>query len=284
MRLKFLFFPIILVISLSIFIGYIWPEIKNLQGANEEKMNNEALLGDISAKKAAIQNVGTQISNDGDGEAVIKNYLSDKRMEEKILTNVNFLATDSGISLVDISIENGEEPLQETDELDQDLVNSISPIAAIANNINSQNNAESNASLKKNSKLQYVSAQISANGEYEKIRLFLNQLQRISILNSVESVTISSLNVEKKNDSVEDSVEVVSAEVASQVATTLNVKAVVNFGWMSLISVDQQKAAVFKPGFDKETISIVKNYISQKTPAVDTFGDVNGKKNPFLSL
>ena len=80
MRLKFLFFPIILVISLSIFIGYIWPEINNVKKINEEKLTNAQSLQSIKDKQAAIELIGTQITNDSDGKTIVDNYLPNKKV------------------------------------------------------------------------------------------------------------------------------------------------------------------------------------------------------------
>ena len=108
MRLKFLFFPIILVISLSIFIGYIWPEINNLKMANDEKIKNQGMLQDIAAKQAAIAKIDSQMTSNSADTATINNYLPSTRVEERILSGVNFLASDAGVSLANISLKDAQ--------------------------------------------------------------------------------------------------------------------------------------------------------------------------------
>ncbi|KKQ45464.1 MAG: hypothetical protein US63_C0016G0015 [Candidatus Moranbacteria bacterium GW2011_GWC2_37_8] len=277
MRLKFLFFPLIIIISLSIFIGYIWPELENLKNANEEKISNQDALKAIKDKKTAIQTIDAQINSDSEGETIINNYLPNRKIEERILTGVNFLATDSGVSLANISLQEGSDAANKNDEA-QSL--SLMPLAAVVGAAANQSNQNSK-DAKDVSDIQFTQTSITVSGDYDKIRLFLDQVQRMSIFNSIKSLSITSQYSEdetKKDTTVEANEQTSQAESS----TNLSANVVIDFGWMNTVKIDNQKIASFKAGLDNSTIAAVKQYVSQKAPGADRTGDSNGKKNPFL--
>lgn len=264
MRLKFLFFPIMLVISLSIFIGYIWPVIGDLKTANTEKMSHLDALKAINEKKLAIDRIDGEISKDGEGESVINEYLPNVKVEERILTGVNFLATDSGVSLVSISLGNGSESSAATAATDS----SITQQALVISDPMDVAGVEKISSVASND-LKFTQADIIVVGDYEKIRLFIDQVQKMPIFNSVKSISISSQSTQAAADEATDT-------------NSLSANLVIDFGYMNTMKMDSQKIANFKPGLDSNTISVVKQYISKKSPAVDSIGNRDGKTNPFL--
>ena len=255
MRLKFLFFPIILVISLSIFIGYIWPEISNVKSVNAEKIANTQSLQDIKDKQSAIELIGTQIANDNDSKTMVYNYLPNKKVEERIIGGVNYLAVDSGVSLVNISLRNLDVP---------NPANTAQQNAALANK------PADNADV-----LQFSEATISISGDYEKIKLFINQLQKIALFNNIKSLVIS--NKEKSSSNTTDA--------NSSSSSTLFADMVVNFGYLSSSELNNNKITNLKPELDSDTIGVLKQYISQKTESmasmISNVGN-KGKANPFL--
>lgn len=275
MRLKFLFFPIIIVISVSIFIGYIWPEIDALKAANEEKIKNEADLQAVKDKQAAIQKIDAQIKGDSENEKMISEYLPSQKVEERILSGVNFLAADSGVSLVNISLKSIEPDAASTAE--QIATLSAAPLAttnaADTLPIGSEQAASNQIVV---AGIQLTEAAISVTGDYDKVRLFLDQMEKFPVLNFVKSLDISKQELPASVASSED------AEVKAEDPGILSVNLVVDFGWMNPVQVDNQKIAKVKTGLDSNAISAVRQYISQKAPTADRFGDNNGKRNPFL--
>jgi len=251
MRLKFFFLPIILVISFSIFIGYIWPEIINIKSINAKKIENTQSLQSIKDNQVAIESVGTQIANDNGSKTMIDNYLPDKKVEERIIGGINYLAVDSGVSLVDVSLKNVDTSV---------LANNTAPAANALNNID---------------KLQFSEATVSISGDYEKIKLFIDQLQKMSLFNDIKSLTIS--NQEKSSANTNGA--------GSSVSSDLSADIVIDFGYLPSSVLDNNKITNFKSEIDEDTISVLKQYISQKTEsaaaAINNIGN-KGKANPFL--
>ena len=260
MRLKFLFFPVVLIISVSIFIGYIWPEIDNIKNINTEKIANAQSLQAIKDKQSAIESINTQITNNGADKTMVNNYLPDKKVEERIISGINYLAVDSGVSLVNVSIKN--------------LDNNNSANEA-QQNIVAENSINGDQISSDADKLQFSEATISISGDYEKIKLFIDQLQKIALLNDIKSLTISN---QKESSNTANSTD-------TSISSTLSADMIVDFGYMHFFSLNNNKITNFKPEIDNDTISALKQYILQKTEStsamISSTGN-KGKANPFL--
>lgn len=264
MRLKFLFFPLTLIVSVFIFIGYVWPEIMNLKTANEENLKKKQDLQIIEDKKEAIKRINDQIDGNSEGELLVKGYLPANRIEEKIMTDVNFLATDSSVSLVNISIEDKQ--------IKEDEAATMALSAAMVSG--AQVGSDNKPVEIKREGLQYTTAKILLAGKYQNIRIFIDQLQTMAVFNSIESINISKAEL-KKDGSIE-------GEVASNDAEpNLSAEVIINFGWMNPIAINSKNISNFKSGMDNDTVSVLTNYVSKKAPSTETFGDKEGKSNPF---
>lgn len=239
-------------------------------------MKHNAEIESINSKKAAIQRIDAQINGDGEGERIVNDYLPSGPVEEKILTAINFLATDSEVSLVDLSFNNGNASEKKSDDVS--LLSSGSPLAnaITANSVNAANQASQAESIIDNK--QKIQTSIVVSGDYDKIRLFIDQLQKISPLNSIKSVSISSQSVDSERQAGSE-----AGDAANQVASTgLSADITLDFYWMSPVQIDSQKIANFKSGLDGDAIAVVKQYVSQKAPSVEKFGNIDGKRNPFI--
>ena len=186
---------------------------------------------------------------------MVYNYLPNKKVEERIIGGVNYLAVDSGVSLVNISLRNLDVP---------NPANTAQQNAALANK------PADNADV-----LQFSEATISISGDYEKIKLFINQLQKIALFNNIKSLVIS--NKEKSSSNTTDA--------NSSSSSTLFADMVVNFGYLSSSELNNNKITNLKPELDSDTIGVLKQYISQKTESmasmISNVGN-KGKANPFL--
>lgn len=241
MRLKFLFFPIIIVVSLVIFILYIWPEIGNIKRINEEKIVKMQEIQAINDKKMALELIGKQLSENSETESIIKNYLPENKTEERIINEINYLAGDANVSLADI------------------LLNSKKTVAAaaVAGGVDNTN------------VIQTVPVKISLIGNYEKMRIFFDNLQRMPIFNSIKSINIT----KQVTTPVDD------ANIG--VSDYLSVIVDVDFGYLRPMTINSQQIVGFKVGLDNGTVDVLKKYISQKAQPVGSGNDPKGKTNPF---
>jgi hypothetical protein len=250
MRLKFLFFPIMLVITFSIFIGYIWPEINNIKDINREKLSNTQALQAVRDKQSSIKSIGTQILNSSSAE-VINNYLPNKKVEERVIGGVNYLATDSGISLVSISLKSSNAT--------NSALGALPPVDSTVGGQAPYINDEPS----------FIEAAISISGDYEKIKLFLDQLQKMTLFNELKSLSISN----SKSSSDNSNSSSLSADIA------------INFGYLPPVKPDDNKIARLKTDLGSETIEALKQYITPKAESIASTinaAGTKGRTNPFL--
>ncbi len=250
-----------LVISIAIFIGYVWPEINNVKTVNRQKAVSTQLLQTVKNEQAAIGLVSQQIADDREGAVIVSNYLPEQKVEERVIGGVNYLAMDAGVSLTNIALRDSK-------------------------NINATGTAQQTSSVADGSALSQAAADggvqfseflISITGDYGKIRLFLDQLQKMTLFNSIKSLTIANQISSSKN---------VNADGTSVNSTDLVADLIVDFGYLpkSADSGDN-KIAEFKSELDKTTIDTLKQYVSQKTAgiaAAGSYGGDKGRTNPFL--
>jgi hypothetical protein len=251
MRLKFLFFPIVLVVSVALFFGFIWPEFSNISTIKSEKIAKTAELKAVKDKQTAIEAIGQKIAGDADSEAIVKNYLPQAKPEERIVNGLNYLAGDANVSLVNMTLQGSDDAAKPAIGQAGALIDPTTGLP-IADNTNS---------------VKTISASVSLSGEYDKIRMFLDNVQRMPMFNVIKSV-----DIQKKADEA-------GTENAS---TLLSANVDIDFGYMNASKISNQLGDKFENKLDDETIASLQKYISQKSQMVAGSVDENGKSNPFL--
>lgn len=274
MRLKSLFFPIMMVLSLAIFIGYVWPQIDVVRKINEEILTKRAEMQAVNDKKLAIESVGKKISDNAAGENVVLSYLPQNKTEEQIIGGVNYLAGDANVSLVDITLNSVDSSSKNNNTITTSLLTGLDSVKA-----------QTNSSTPNDGLMQSTSVKIALFGDYAKIRIFLDSLQRMPVFN-----TIKSINIEKQvaKEKITETGEVVAATESTNAGLLVNID--VDFGYLNTAKADNKQVELFKNGIDNEVVSVLQSYISQKSQLVDDSANVDGgsssskgKKNPFLT-
>ena len=75
MRLKLLFFPLSVAISLLILIVYAWPELGKLRSGMKSLDENKKVLATAIQKNKNIENIKNELDQNQDKEAFVKSYL-----------------------------------------------------------------------------------------------------------------------------------------------------------------------------------------------------------------
>jgi len=156
-----------LLISVAIFFGYVWPEINDARQMNSDYLDQSKQLSDMNDKQKAINDVADQIKQDPTTTQAITDYLPPKKSEEQVINNVNFIATSSSVNLVNLS---------------------ISDVAADATAASDPSAAQ--PQVDQSNPVSFTEATISAVGSYDNLGIFLSGLQHSGMYNQVKSVTI----------------------------------------------------------------------------------------------
>lgn len=260
MRLKTLFFPIVLVISFFIGFGYIWPEAMKIKEMNEKKIEKQKTLENIEAKKRLILQAKEKMSS-GDLGVFVREYLPERRIEEKIISNISYLASDSNISLLDISMT--------------DSGKSQSKTVAVENNAIAMGGIGAGVVKSADPVIESIPVKISVSGTFQQTKVFLDGLQRLPIFNNVDSLSISKKPVVKSSDENDSSAG----------EDSLLVDAVINFGYMGVSKISESEASSLNLNIDEETVKSLKGYVSTKEQVLSPVlvGEKGGRTNPFLA-
>ncbi|HAV11149.1 MAG TPA: hypothetical protein DCX32_01220 [Candidatus Moranbacteria bacterium] len=256
MKLKILFFPLILIASISVFIAYIWPEITDVRALAAENKKAMENLDLIRSKKDTVKSLDQELGRNRDKEELVKQYLAENKNEENIIDAVNFLATGASVSLVNISIEGGGSI---TDGSNEELALSRKII----------NQPKSSAQSETPIELKNVPFNITIAGKYENIKGFIEGLNKIALMSDVRRISVSSQKSEKEDSAPSDTL---SAEIASEFYYLKSVKAQNSYNLKVLNS----------NTFDFSQVDRIKQFVSQGASKLEV-GE-KGKTNPFFSL
>lgn len=111
MSLKILIFPVIIVIALTLAIGYIKPDITTML---EKRAEIEKKTADLAKVDSIIQNIRrlhAEVDQRRESESFVLRYIPRSLEEERVLDAFNFLASQSGVIVTDADVKENE-PMQ----------------------------------------------------------------------------------------------------------------------------------------------------------------------------
>lgn len=259
MRLKIFFAPLVFLIAGVIAIWYVWPTILEIQTRSLELSASKDKLNSTLERKDNLETLKGILDRNKEKEDFILSYLPSARNEEKIVDGLNYLATDSGLSLINIAVEEERLPL-----IQDELGNTYDP-----------NNT---ASLPEGTVIPVVAPQtrfliVKANtsGKYENVKMFLNQVYRMEMLNKVNSLEVKKVAI--------GGAPVEGEQAASD---TLTATVEIKFGYLPSI---HEEGESLSPVFSSKEINFsqyqrLKDFVTEKIPDLDE--GQKGKSNPFL--
>ncbi len=260
MKIKLLFFPAVLAISIIIFIFYVWPELGAVRKAKSDLDESKKVLENILEKKNNLENLKNGLNQNQDKESLVLSYLPPDKNEERIINGINYLAANSGASLADLSLEKEKSVTNEEYENTADS-------KEILFSGSSADSADFSAGQALKPRLRFVKFKISINGNYDNIKTFLEDLHKMEMFNSVDSVLIS--KQEKNKDQAQNQEALQSVIEAG-------------FGYLPKAKINgNYSASIFTQlSFDFTPCGKLKALVSKKIPDLE-IGE-RGRVNPFL--
>ena len=234
----------------------------NISSINQEKKENEKSLQEIKDKASSIEAIGKQIASSSGDVTLINSYLPNKKVEEKIIGGMNYLASDAGVSLDNVSMKSSEG-------------------SSLQNNSPTKNSSGGQISSDNANEVRFSEATVIVSGGYDKIRLFIDQLQKMFLFNNIKSLNIYKKEVKNVNSGNTTDKKNTAASTNS---SELSAEIIVSFGYLPPVKASNFKISSFEAKIDSETISVLKQYVSQKTESVSSIvsGSNKGRVNPFL--
>ncbi|NTV40944.1 MAG: hypothetical protein HGA61_01585 [Candidatus Moranbacteria bacterium] len=214
----------------------------------------------IQDKKVALESLNLQLKGEGNvGETVIS-FLTKDKVEEKIIGELNYLASNSGVFLNNFKIIN------QSKMIDRGGL-TVGSLTGIVN----ENGSELSANQPLNS-LQTTQAVVTISGDYEKLKIFFGGVQHMPLFNSIKTLNITS--VEKTGTG-----ELASAEGAVR---TITAEIVVDFSHLEPVKASNSELVDFKPEIDEKTVQALENYVSRSVSEIKIDDIAVGSGNPFV--
>lgn len=250
MKLKLLIAPFSFVVAIIIFISFVWPEI-GLMSANQANIKTDQdLLNDVQTKKQNIEKLKNDLSQESDKSVIINNFLPPDRKDEKIIDGLNFLAKDSSVDLLAMTLEKSA---TQTAPEPATITAGVVVSAVVSRDIN------------------YLTAKIQVTGSYENIKMFLSQIYKMEMFNKISDLTISRVQSQAAP----------GVKTPSGSGQTLALNTSLDFGYLGSASTGNSMAApiLLQNSFDLKYFDALESLINRKIPALDE--GAKGKSNPF---
>lgn len=259
MRLKILLTPIAFFIAIVVSIWYIWPTAMDIKSKIGEIKISQENLNSTLTKKSNVGILTSSLDKNKEKEEFISNFLPSTKNEEKIVNGINYLANDSGINLISVSITN------------EKVATSASGQSTDTNLTASDQTGIDSFSVPT---VKFAVANVNISGKYENIKIFLSQIHKMEVVNKVSLLTISKDN----NTNANADVNIENATGGDILIANVEIK----FGYMPYINqAGSNLSAVFsKSDFNFSSYSKINELIAQKIPVLDA--GQKGKTNPFL--
>lgn len=272
MRLKYLFFPVILVLSLIIIVGYVWPEIQTIQQEKGAYAQSAALLAAVKGSQNNIQSIDADLTANSDKSGLVMAYLPQAKSEERIVDSLNYLASGAGLSVINIGLDKDSAP-----------VAVAAPVVAPLTSLNGQTDGSSPASaaapatpMVDSLKVSSANAHVTVVGEYDKLLMYTDQLQRMGMDAAITKITIAPQQA------------AAAPGAASQNSATplLTADITIGFNWAPALKNTTFDSNNFtSASFDFTPVDKLQAFISQP-PAPSALPQIQataaGKTNPFL--
>lgn len=260
MNVKILIKPLIIVVSLVLFIWLVYPAYSNGSDGLKEKMENlkneQEKLEKIKDKGQKAEMLYSQISSLASEKDILYKFIPDNMQEEKIVDNLNYLATNEGLLVYEITVNQPKKESLDQFALvqftDENLAGSLgTDVSAI--------------SLPK---MQDLEVEMKVAGSYEKIRNFLANVGKMERCNDFKIMNIGK-NQPGGNQLVDPSF--------------LTVDMNINFAILKAVKIADVSGAndpIFStPQLDSSIIPSIKG--KRTASNFEIIVDQKGKANPF---
>ncbi|MCK9378988.1 MAG: hypothetical protein M0P97_02490 [Candidatus Moranbacteria bacterium] len=301
MKLKFLFVPVSILISIILAIWYIWPTWFRPEGVKDYQKRIALKQCELSEANLKVQNVEKLKrfleSPEGKSEAekIYDYFLSDEK-KENIINNINYAGSSSAVSVVNIAITDAEISSGNNSGKSTLLIDSTSKnkkVAAVSsatqlciNDVTEKYGeitdvnvdyldpftaveATDSIIIPENNDQdlnKMIKAEISVIGSYKQLVVFLDNLYRMKMINNISFVDITK---EIREGETEGSGEYLSMNVG------------VYFGYLP--ANNSAVSSFDDPIFEKSTFDIKAiEKLSKVIDAPDISIGETGKDNPFL--
>lgn len=262
-----------LIVSISIFIGFVKPEIDLTKTQYEENKITEQRLGAIAEKRENIEKLKQDYVAKKEIRDFFNNYFPSKKSEERALDTINFLAKESSIVLTDVIINKESNVNQYSDA---EVIQGQSKLASAKDTFTAVAKNENIAVVP--TKNSYI---INAVGNYDKIKIFLDLLSEVNMMNNIVSVNVLAPTEENENSQPQELSEETQEVNQSLDSNLLTIELEIEFYYLDAATSENyfNQPIFTKSEFSGEYYEKVKTFVKRDIADLEVIE--KSKSNPF---
>jgi hypothetical protein len=265
MKIKILLAPSLIVIIIVLIIWYVYPAYTNgIDGAKEKRQQ-------LAEQKKLVEKLDNSISNAGKlvadlntnyfENSVVFSYIPGNKEEEKIIENLNLLAKESTLAVLNISISETKEVAVPVVEATPSSL-SVNPLSGGASGVSPDQSPMSPKAVPKNLKVDF-----SVVGDYANIKMLLEKIQKVKRFNKFSALEIKALLKEDQTPS-----------------ESLQINMTLEFNYLKelkrLLDGDINNPVFSAGSFDKQVIEKIRS--SRSIEINNVLPGQKGGSNPFI--
>ncbi len=255
MKLKVLLTPVLIVVIVVFIIWVIVPSFMAIQTQLKNQSDLQSKLSDIQTKTVMAGKLAQELSASAAQEDSLNNYLPDSRKVEDIVSELNSVADNSGVSISNLSL----------DQSQGNIGTAMSPAA----------NAQTATSP--SGKPVSFDVDYGIIGSYSNIKSVIEELSKLARFNSIDSLKIT----EASSGSGQSSAPSQGAATNSAPQNYLQADMTLVFNYLPNTGVADISNSIFTSGnFDMSVVDNIKNKTNANAAEVSV--GTAGTTNPFL--
>lgn len=257
MKVKLLLPPLVIVLCIALMVWFVYPVYTN--GANGVKEQRQMLaaekkkMSEAQEKSNNISRLAAQLESNKADQSTIIAFVPENLREEEIIDNLNFIASNEGLSVIKLSIK-PKAAIPQVEMLDE------------RGNVIPDTSGTKKSAVKTKD---YV-VEFSVVGNYEKIKNVFEKIYKLGRYNIVESLEIKKQETQSGSDK------------KSAPTDTLVANANLKFNMLSKAgqTIDINNPAFSKTSFNLETAQAIRS--KKNVEILKMSIDQAGRSNPFL--
>lgn len=280
MKLKIILFPMAIVVTLWIAIGYLKPMVSESIALRQRLEESRAVQADIEQQVETSKQLSSLLEQNGDLKKTVMHYLPDTKEGETLVDSINFLGTQVGVSISGMNFT--ESPAQKPVVTAPVAPPPSTEVLSLGNSGIVEQPVEPVWPLSPD----HTKLELTANGSYQNIKEFLRRVAHTNRYLSFDVVVVEHAPVVASTNAQSTGGDVDLSSDALRIKATIDS---IHFPLLTDVrnaSVNTDKN-VFSAGEDFsqefETVRKLNNFVAAATaqvPAVTVSG--SGKGNPFV--
>lgn len=279
MKVKILLFPLSVVVAIALMIFWVKPEVVAVLDLRAQTKNAHSTLDQMNTIVSNIDTLDRSLNENAGNESFVLTYLPQTGSDDRLLDEVNFLASESGLLFTSVGMKRISSEVVQAAEAASQAIADQAELKAAAPSQEIFSGGESISlptfvSSSPNDRLRSVDVSVTAFGRYEQIKDFVDRIYHANHFQNFLTVDI----VEKPEVKDQQSTDVALPMESGALGANITIR----FGYLSKINVPQGTLLVAfqQPRFDFGPVDRLRQRVTREISPLDALP--SSRPNPFL--